>query len=123
MQLVYAGLGVKVGFEIRQVEVWVPTLDERGVDPAKPAGIALAVCLVSPMGVGVLGNVSPMAMKKDLASYPLELGGWTGRKSLMEAEIIELTNPAYRINPLKDLQQMVRLNELMWTITEFDEIQ
>ncbi|MFO7716929.1 VPLPA-CTERM-specific exosortase XrtD [Desulfosarcina sp.] len=50
-------------------------------------GIALAFCLVSPMVVGVLGDVSPMTLKKDLASYPLELGGRTGRKSQMEAEI------------------------------------
>ncbi|WP_372683009.1 VPLPA-CTERM-specific exosortase XrtD [Desulfosarcina sp.] len=50
-------------------------------------GIALAVCLVSPMVVGVLGNVSPMVLKQDLADYPLELGGRTGRKSQMEAEI------------------------------------
>lgn len=49
----------------------------------------LAICLVSPAMVGVLGNVSPMALKKDLDTFPLELGGRTGEKGRMDVEIWE----------------------------------
>ena len=51
--------------------------------------VALAICFVSPMVVGVLGNVSPMALKKDLNTFPLELGGRTGEKARMDAEMWE----------------------------------
>jgi exosortase D (VPLPA-CTERM-specific) len=52
-------------------------------------GVALAICLITPAVVGVLGDVSPMSLKKDLDTFPLELGGRTGEKGRIEANIWE----------------------------------
>lgn len=52
-------------------------------------GAALAICFLSPMVVGVLGDVSPMALKKDFDGFPLDLGGRTGEKGRIEANIWE----------------------------------
>ena len=51
--------------------------------------IAVIFCLTGPIAVAALGNVSPMALKKDLQSFPLELGGRTGQKSTMDTEMWE----------------------------------
>jgi exosortase D (VPLPA-CTERM-specific) len=52
-------------------------------------GVALVICLVSPIAVNVLGNVEPMALQKELGAFPLVLGGRTGSHSQMHDDIWE----------------------------------
>ncbi|WP_419664119.1 VPLPA-CTERM-specific exosortase XrtD [Desulfosarcina variabilis] len=51
--------------------------------------IALAVCLVSPLTVNVLGDVPPVALKQTLDDFPLTLDGRDGQRAQMAPEIWE----------------------------------
>lgn len=50
-------------------------------------GTALVIFFVSPMVVGALGNVPPMALKKALTEFPLRLGGRIGQRGLMDKTV------------------------------------
>jgi exosortase D (VPLPA-CTERM-specific) len=93
----YAG----IGFVLNRI----PSKKEASADEAKlaPAGdaagvlqhspsllaiaVALAAILLTPPIVRHLGAVPPVAIKKPLAEFPLELFGWQGRRGAMDEAI------------------------------------
>jgi exosortase D (VPLPA-CTERM-specific) len=54
-----------------------------------PVVTAAVIILATPFIVGYLGQVSPVALKKPLAEFPLQFQERNGRKSFMAAEIWE----------------------------------